>query len=160
MVIKALSFGCTTLGCVLALAACGSSGHAHAGGGRDYSAFLQFANCIRAHGVPNFPDPSAGGGGVHIDPGTGVNPASPAFQAGMAACKKQLPGGGPKATALPESQRLRALKFARCMRANGVPNFRDPNFGAGGLQQALPDINSPVVKRAIQACGGGRNGPL
>ena len=143
----------------LALAACGSSGRSHGSGGRDYAAFLHFAVCMRSHGVTGFPDPSTGGGGIHLSPGTGVDPASPAFQAAMAACKKQLPGGGPKATQLTESQKLQALRFARCMRAHGVSNFPDPASGAGPPPQ-FPDTRSPVAQRAIKACGGPRNGPF
>lgn len=159
MTIKALSFGCMLLGCALALAACGSSGGSHAGGSRDYGSFLKFADCMRAHGVPNFPDPSAGGGGVHIGPAAGLNPDSPAFQAGLAVCKKQLPGGGPKATELTESQKLQALKFARCMRAHGITNFPDPD-SASGPPQADVNIDSPAVQRAFRACRGGPNGHL
>jgi hypothetical protein len=54
---------------------------------------LHFANCMRSHGVPNFPDPkvvsSHGGNQVAYLPG--INPQSPAFQAAAKAC-----GGGPK----------------------------------------------------------------
>jgi hypothetical protein len=148
------------VGLAVPLAACGSSaGSKSAGGGsRSYASFLRFATCMRAHGVPGFPDPSPGGGGVHIGPNTGINPQSPAVQSAFVTCKKQLPGGGPKTTQLTESMKLRALRFARCMRAHGVPNFPDPGSGAGPVQQAIPDINSPSVQRAIRARGGGRNG--
>jgi len=36
---------------------------------------LAFARCMRAHGVPKFPDP-----GGHLGPGSGADPASQAFQ--------------------------------------------------------------------------------
>jgi hypothetical protein len=35
---------------------------------------------MRANGVPNFPDPSAGGGGFTFQPGSGVDPGSQAFR--------------------------------------------------------------------------------
>ena len=54
---------------------------------------LNFARCMRRHGVPNFPDPR-----VVSTHGTnqmvylpGINQTSPAFEAGAKAC-----GGGPK----------------------------------------------------------------
>jgi len=54
---------------------------------------LNFAKCMRSHGVPNFPDPkvlsSSGGNQVVYLPG--VNQQSPAFLAAAKAC-----GGGPK----------------------------------------------------------------
>jgi len=49
---------------------------------------LQLAKCIRAHGVPNFPDPNASG----VIPPTAVNPNSPAMKAALQACQ---PAGGP-----------------------------------------------------------------
>jgi hypothetical protein len=49
---------------------------------------LTLAKCMRAHGVPNFPDPDASGA---IPPGS-VDPNSPAVKAGLKAC---LTAGGP-----------------------------------------------------------------
>jgi hypothetical protein len=55
---------------------------------------LAFSKCMRANGVPNFPAPKVittnpdGNQGVYLP---GINPHSPAFQAGAKAC-----GGGPK----------------------------------------------------------------
>ncbi len=141
------------------LAGCGSSSHSGASVGESRTAFLKFATCMRANRVPAFPDPSAGGGGIHIGPGAAINPLSPAFRSAFIACEKQLPGGGPKTTALTESQKLRALKFAQCMRAHGVPNFPDPGSGAGP-GQAIPDITSPAARRAIKTCHGGINARL
>jgi hypothetical protein len=52
---------------------------------------LQLAKCIRAHGVPNFPDPNASG----VIPQSGINPNSPAMKAALQAC--QTAGGPPPA---------------------------------------------------------------
>lgn len=60
-----------------------------AGGG---SGPLPFARCMRANGVPNFPDPKPGGGGQFAVP-AGTNPAAPAFRAAQAKCQKLLGGG-------------------------------------------------------------------
>jgi hypothetical protein len=79
---------------------------------------------MRAHGVPNFPDPSPGGG---VTLGAGINPQSPTFQAAQQACKRFAgpKGGVPK---MSESERRQAVRFAECMRANGQPNFPDPTL--------------------------------
>jgi hypothetical protein len=58
---------------------------------------LKAAECMRAHGVPNFPDPteSAGGEaiGFHL---SGVDPSSPRFRAAQKACSSLSPLlGGP-----------------------------------------------------------------
>jgi hypothetical protein len=54
-------------------------------------AALAHAQCMREHGVPNFPDPtfSADGGGVTISSGGrgGIDPRSPAFQQAQRACQ-------------------------------------------------------------------------
>jgi hypothetical protein len=52
---------------------------------------LQFAQCVRSHGVPNYPDPSAGegtgNGAVHLNlNGTGIDFSSPTVQAAITAC--------------------------------------------------------------------------
>jgi len=50
---------------------------------------LEFAACMRKHGVPNFPDPTfSRGGGPKLQP-AGINPNSPAFQLAAKTC-----GGG------------------------------------------------------------------
>jgi hypothetical protein len=53
---------------------------------------LQFAVCMRSHGVPKFPDPKTSNGGFMI---TGINPNSPQFQSAMQSCRSLMPGGGP-----------------------------------------------------------------
>jgi hypothetical protein len=51
---------------------------------------LRFAQCVRAHGVPNFPDP--GSDGRIPDPARdGIDQASPKFQAANDACGKDRP---------------------------------------------------------------------
>ncbi|HEY2202689.1 MAG TPA: hypothetical protein VGH56_12445 [Solirubrobacteraceae bacterium] len=46
---------------------------------------LRQAECMRAHGVPSYPDPLASGG-FHIP--TGINPQSPQFQRAQNACDR------------------------------------------------------------------------
>lgn len=147
-----------SIGCVLALAACGSTNRsASAGGSGDYGAFLEFSNCMRAHGVPSFPDPSVGGG-VHIGLQSGLDPQAPAFRQAQQECRRLLPGGGPPRT-VPESVKLAALRQSECMRAHGVSNYPDPTFPpGGGVESSIPssvDANSPAFQSAQKACGGG-----
>jgi hypothetical protein len=51
-------------------------------------AMLQFSQCMRAHGLTNFPDPQFSGGrvGLQIRDGSGLDPNSPAFKQAQAAC--------------------------------------------------------------------------
>jgi hypothetical protein len=58
----------------------------------DEQAWLTWATCIRAKGLPSFPDPTFAGGRVAIDDG-GHGP-SPQLQAAMQSCKSQMPSNG------------------------------------------------------------------
>jgi hypothetical protein len=46
-----------------------------------------------------------------------------------------------------------AKKFGDCMRANGIPNFADPNFGGGGMQIRMPDgVTKDQADAAMAKC--------
>ena len=47
---------------------------------------LAFARCMRAHGVPNFPDPSSSSSGAQAGPPAGIDPQSPAFRSAARVC--------------------------------------------------------------------------
>lgn len=47
---------------------------------------LHYARCIRAHGVPRFPDPTSQG--IRISPSSGIDLNSPAFRAAEKSCQK------------------------------------------------------------------------
>jgi CubicO group peptidase (beta-lactamase class C family) len=84
------------------LSACGSSAKAsHApnptappatGGVGAGSLPLEYSKCMRAHGVPKFPDPVDGH--IVLSPSSGINPDSPTFEAASQACAKYGPSGG------------------------------------------------------------------
>lgn len=51
------------------------------------AAVLKFAGCMRAHGVPNFPDPKfPAHGGIALGTGAEIDPNSPAFQHAQQVC--------------------------------------------------------------------------
>jgi hypothetical protein len=53
---------------------------------------VAFAECMRAHGVPKFPNPN--GNGNQLGPTSGVNPASSAYQAALnGPCQSLAPAG-------------------------------------------------------------------
>jgi hypothetical protein len=145
----------------LALAGCGAAAGgggptaSGGGGGKGYDDAVKFSQCMRAHGVPNFPDPVRQGNRVEltIQKGQGVDPGSAQFKAAQRACRSLAPGGGAGGT-VPAKVRERALAFSRCMRSHGVPNFPDPQFSGGGVRIGGAGINpnAPGFKRAQQAC--------
>ena len=136
------------------------------------SGALKYAECMRANGLPAFPDPK-GGGGFEFQSGSGIDPSSPLFKAAQGRCQKLLPGGLPGfgSTTHPSAQALaQMVQVARCMRRHGVPAFPDPTtsvpFGppAGGgvisdrdgvifVFPSSLDMQSPLFLRAAAACG-------
>lgn len=59
-----------------------------------YQAMLKFSNCMRAHGIADFPDPDPDGRmTIKAGQGSDLNPNSPQFQAAQRACQKYMPGG-------------------------------------------------------------------
>ncbi len=147
----------------LVLVGCGSSSKPSHSAGLDPG--IKFADCMRANGVPSFPDPSGGGGGVQIPNSIDAN--SPAFQRAQKACGGLIPGpgGGEAAT---EDQKRMMLQLSQCMRAHGVTGFPDPvsspprnpagmalAFGRPGSFLVIPqtlDPQSPAFKTAAKAC--------
>lgn len=129
-----------------------------------YDDELKYTHCMRTHGVPNFPDPSPGGG---FTVSAGIDPSSPAF----AACQKFLPGGGaPGSGQPPTAQALAAtLKVSQCMRRHGISDFPDPRTSIPSDRAEIGDIadrdgvilifppgfdeQSPEFTRAAAACG-------
>jgi hypothetical protein len=56
----------------------------------------KFSQCMRANGIPDFPDPSNGGVALHSSPGSDLNPNNPTFQNASKLCAHRygLPGLG------------------------------------------------------------------
>ncbi len=82
---------------------------------------------MRSSGVSEFPDPSASGK-FTIDAvanGSSLDTSTPAFKQAISACKDLEPAGFTGSKRSREQQQA-GLKFAQCIRANGVPDFPDP----------------------------------
>jgi hypothetical protein len=123
---------------------------------------LAFSQCMRSHGVANFPDPG-NSGGIYNSSSSGINIGSPTFRAAQKACRKLLPNGGQPTPAQEQAAMANALKFSQCMRSHGVPDFPDPQVGPGGFGIALrirrgknSDLNpnNPQFQAAQTACQG------
>ena len=121
---------------------------------------LKLSECMRAHGVPNFPDPNGQG----VIQGSGIDPNSPAFQKAQQTCAKNLGGGlGTRSPAQIAQAQAAALAFSKCMRSHGLPDFPDPQFGSGGAirisiggpgnANSGVDPNSPIFQKAQKTCG-------
>jgi hypothetical protein len=143
---------------VLAAAGCGGSSKdagsdpsASGGGSSDSTKLVQYAQCMREHGVPSFPDPVNGQLRLTVTKGGPLDPSSPQFQAAQQACKSLEPpnlGGGQTQSNAQQSQ---MLQFVSCMRQHGVSNFPDPQNGRFVITGGV-DPNSPQFQSAMQAC--------
>jgi hypothetical protein len=178
---------------MLALASCGGDGSANtskvaslgesttttaADGSKDDSkssddmqqAALDFAKCMREHGI-DFPDPQFNGdGGMVFSAGgeAGSAPDKDKMDAAQKACQPimdkaqaNMPPPDPKEL---EEQKEQILAFAKCMREHGI-DFPDPTFdGKGGVQIQIEgegmDPNSPAMKKANEECSKQTGMPL
>jgi hypothetical protein len=131
----------------------GSSGSQTAGGSANSSSAVAYSRCVRAHGVPDFPDPDSSG---QIPKEAAVRAlrkvSDSRAKAATYACADLNPhnssGSQPTASAQTIAERL---SFSRCMRGHGVPNFPDPN-STGDYDLHGIDPQSPVVKSAALTC--------
>jgi hypothetical protein len=129
------------------VAPAGGSGGASAASGT--SKAERFSACMRAHGEPQFPDPSAQGS---FSLPAGMSTSSPQFQAAQQACKSLAPPGPLNGHSVNQANLAKTLKFVACMRSHGVATFPDPN-PQGKLQGggSVP-INSPQFFSAYRTC--------
>jgi hypothetical protein len=123
-----------------------------------YSDRLKHAECIRAHGIPDFPDPNPNGGTLlRGGPGSDLNPGNPRLQAAEKACQKLLLNGGKPAPVEQTQASVQALKFSQCMRSHGIAAFPDPvqiNGYPGFTFRPSGDLNAdnPKFQAAQIAC--------
>ena len=154
--------------CALVASACGT-GSAHPGvarlpatgstqtsgaptsSGKAAASRLAHAECMRSHGVPDFPDP----GPIRIDVRAhpDLDPASPAFVAAQKACVSLEPGGTTGVTVSPQLQAA-ALAYSACMRSHGYPKFADPVFDSSGEHVSINgiDTDSAQFQNADKLC--------
>ncbi len=159
-----------TVGLALLAAACGGSPGSHvaqlgstttksstSSPSANSQQVLAFSRCVRAHGVPNFPDPNSSG----VLPKRQVaqlTAGNPQFPAAHRACEHLLPNGGQPTQAQVQQAWNDMRNFARCMRSHGVPNWPDPAATSQQDQRPffhLPDSidpNAPQITTKIRAC--------
>jgi len=101
-------------------AAAGGSGRS---GASPLAEAVAYSQCIRSHGVRNFPDPvqtPSGGYGYRT---AGIDPNSAAW-----------------------------LNWAQCIRAHGAPDFPDPTFSGSEVHDSGVGSNSAQLQSAMDAC--------
>lgn len=170
----------TVAATVLALltVACGGSNSPGAAGGGSPSnpasaSAVAYSACVRSHGVPNYPDPSSDG---NLPKGSaqafGVSNSQ--YQAAQLACRHLLPNSDTRFPAsltqcletgdcphtLVQRALTEGLRFARCMRDHGVPNWPDPTVDSTGRPSfqvtaagiSIASTRSPLMLSKLGHC--------
>ena len=155
-------------------AGCSGGPASHRGSAKpsETTLLIEFSACLRAHGLPHFPDAqseAAGGGfpsgslGPYLNPSApsslALNDYTPRFQAAEKHCSSLARASlfilsPAQIQAETEQQIKRSLALVACMRKHGVLDMPDPN--AQGVVQ-IPssiDMNSPQYRRAAKVCHG------
>jgi hypothetical protein len=120
---------------------------------------LAYARCIRAHGVPSYPDPKL----MTVDGETGLGIPGPhdfADKPGWSAAERDCQKLDPLQSSLSPTQQdqrelSELLAFATCMRAHGVRNYPDPTLGPDGVPRSSAPLTDPAVPgygRASRDC--------
>lgn len=121
---------------------------------------MKFAQCMRDNGVSQFPDPDASGALTieNVVNGSSVDPNGATFQQALSACRDLEPAGfmGQKRSA---QQQEAALKFAQCIRDNGVKDFPDPTPDGPLIDTyRIPSTATPdgmsILHAAMHKCRG------
>ena len=114
---------------------------AAAGNADSEQAMLDFAQCMRDNGLPDFPDPVVGSDGSlsfgfrgQGAADAGIDPRSDAFQTAMQACSDKLQGialGGDRGRFDPTQLQDQLLQVAQCLRDKGF-DVTDPHLDFTG----------------------------
>jgi hypothetical protein len=121
-----------------AVSACGSgapnpaAGSAVPGGRQQQISALarEYAQCVRDHGIANFPDPTISDGNVSY---AGDDPSiknAVGFTEAIEACKAiqdRISQAGGKNWQPTAEDMQKLLQFAKCVREHGVPEWPDPD---------------------------------
>ena len=156
--------GSALLSLVVIATACsgGSPGPSVAGGGSSSSPTpsasgnpgtdaLAYSQCMRDHGVPDFPDPDANG--AVNDPQ--LEESSAVLAQAQNACEDLSPEGEPADGGGQAAKAEVALAYAQCMRDHGISGFPDPEYSGGGWvipKNGEYDPLDPAVQEADEAC--------
>jgi hypothetical protein len=146
----------------LLAAACGSSSSSAASSASSptYPQEVALAQCMRSHGLPDFPDPDPSTGGFSSSVLSTFDDSQ--GQAAYSSCRHLLGDGAPSLARLEQlaqqeqTARQKALpellKLSQCVRSHGVPNFPDPTPSGLNLNGTGINPSSPQFQAALKAC--------
>jgi hypothetical protein len=152
--------------------AAGSTAGSTAGSSATTQSVVAYSQCMRANGVPKYPDPDSAGRLPKGD-ASAFDVSNSTYQAAQRTCQHLLPTSGSFdelshqciqagdcPPALVQQMLTADRKFAQCMRSHGVPNWPDPTLdpnGAPVFKVSAAGIthtqtHSPPMENTIMAC--------
>jgi hypothetical protein len=118
---------------------------------------VAYTQCMRSHGVPEYPEPGSSGQLQKIGSGQQVGVSDAQLSTATNACQSLWPY-----QALTPAQQQRELtddlKFAQCMRSHGVPTLPDPVATNGHVEFVISvsrdgfNPQSPQILAKARAC--------
>jgi hypothetical protein len=161
LLLAALAAAAVLLG---VLAGCGVAGPAPGAAGsstmslqqRARTVWLQFAQCVRVHGTPSFPDPQVDSQGhANFGPSPQIKTEVSQAQGACGSILKRLPPSVTHNAPVTAAQLHELTLMAGCMRQHGLPQWPDPQpdgvFHLAGTPYATAG-RSPQVVAALHAC--------
>jgi hypothetical protein len=126
------------------------------------SQLLAFSRCMRANGLPSFPDPLPGQVAAKFPSAQDLGVSASLYQTAQNACQHLLPNGGSAPDGAAVQQELSGMRsFSQCMRSHGVPDWPDPivdsqghpvfDLGSAGISQS--ESRSPQLMATMHECG-------
>lgn len=116
---------------------------------------LAFARCMRAHGIPNWPDPD-GSGGFDKTKLQQLGISAPRVRAiEQRSCNYDFQNGRGQGHTITAADRSDYLEAAACMRRHGFPAFPDPTFRNDSVELNVPsslDSHSAGFESAATTC--------
>lgn len=123
--------------------------------GSSSPSLVAFSQCMRAHGVPNFPDPQQGATNAKFPDAQQLGVSSAAYQTAENQCVSLLPPGTNNQYPAAEVPVLlnAMVQFSQCMRSHGLTNWPDPTQSNGHLSFNLLNVNPPINTNSPQFNG-------
>ena len=144
---------------VVALGACGAR-HVHSTGAssagttneRTLTILRRLAGCVRAHGLPSFPDPVIGRNGVPVFPDSAPDVPS-AAQHACRTIAARIPANYTSTTPVSAADFQKLLALARCIRSHGIADWPDPNaLGEFPIDTRVQQGGKRLFVPALHAC--------
>lgn len=132
-----------------AIGACGHKNGAEPDTTNAYEQALAYAECLRANGVPDYPDPQRNGNAIDDNGGRLLD--SPAGEKALEACRAKMPQGRADAGGSLDSAKV--VDWTNCMRGK-LPKFPDPEVSGNSVTLKFrgTGITESAFRPAQEAC--------